>query len=98
MAQSIESQALELNAPEKFHRDFTVPATDKHGLLRVTYAIGGPEHGEDVPTILFCSGMLATRWMAQMINWMAEKEGVRVLYIDRLVGNFFPFPTPVIYI
>jgi hypothetical protein len=83
MAQSIEAQALELNTPEKFDRAFTVPATDKHGLLKVTYAIAGPEYGEDVPTILFCCGMLATRWVARMFNWMAEKKGVRVLFIDR---------------
>lgn len=83
MAQSLEVQAMEPSIPEKFSQVFTVPGTDKHGPLKVTYAIGGPEHGEDVPTILFCGGMLATRWMVEMINWAAEKEGVRVLFIDR---------------
>ena len=83
MAQSQEVQSAEPSFPEKFDQVFTVPGTDEHGPLKVTYAIGGPEDGEDVPTILFCAGMLATRWMAEMLNWVAEKEGVRVLFIDR---------------
>jgi hypothetical protein len=82
MARS-QVQVAEPSIPQKFHRVFTLLGTDEHGPLKVTYAIGGPEHGKDVPTILFCAGMLATRWMAEMINWLAEKEGVRVLFIDR---------------
>jgi hypothetical protein len=83
MAQSLEAQATELMARDKFNQTLTVPGTDKHGPLKVTYAIGGPEHGEDVPTILFCCGMLATRWIVYVFNWMAEKQGVRMLFIDR---------------
>ncbi|KAK9244340.1 Alpha/Beta hydrolase protein [Lipomyces tetrasporus] len=83
MTQSLDARAFEFKAPQKFSQDFTVPATDKHGPWKVTYAIGGPEHGEDVPTILFCCGMLATRWLVGMFDWIAEKEGVRMLFIDR---------------
>jgi hypothetical protein len=52
MAQALEAQAVELMAPDKFNQTLTVPGTDKHGPLKVTYAIGGPEHGDDVPTIV----------------------------------------------
>ena len=88
MAQSTEVQASDLDVPEQFSRVFNVPASDEHGPLTVTYAVAGPEHGEDIPTILFCCGMLATRWIAQMYHYMAEKEGVRMIFIDRYFGSF----------
>ena len=83
MTESLDARASEFTAQQKFSQEFTVPATDQHGPWKVTYAIGGPEHGEDVPTVLFCCGMLETRWMVGMYDWIAEKEGVRVLFIDR---------------
>ena len=80
---SVEEQAIELIAPRKYHQVFTLPATSEHGPLRVTYAIAGVEHGDDVPTIVFCGGMFGSRWQAPFQNFIAEKEGVRLLYIDR---------------
>ena len=76
-------QAIEILAPRKFHQIFTAPATDTRGPLKVSYAIAGIEHGDDVPTILFCGGMFGTRWQAPFSNWQAEKLGVRVLCTDR---------------
>ncbi|RFU25852.1 hypothetical protein B7463_g10488, partial [Scytalidium lignicola] len=67
----------------KFHRKFTVPANNSRGPLAVSYAIAGIEDGDDVPTILFCGGMFGSRWQAAYLNWLAEKEGVRVLFLDR---------------
>ena len=81
---SPELQPIEIIAPHKFHQIFTVPATDKHGQLKVTYGIAGVEHGEDVPTILFCGGMFGVRWQAVFMDWFAEKEGVRIVFVDRL--------------
>ncbi len=80
-----EEQAILLVAPRKFHQIFTLPATDKHGQMKVTYAIAGPELGEDAPTVFFCGAMFGTRWEAIEVDWLAKKEGVRVLFIDRLV-------------
>lgn len=79
-----EDRAMELTSPRKFHRVFTVPASSSptHAPLRVSYSIAGPEEG-DAPTILFVGGMFGTRWMAVGENWLAEKEGVRVLFVDR---------------
>lgn len=86
---SKEDQAIEMMAPRKFHRLFTAPATDKRGLLKVTYSIGGVDVDEkgadDVPTILWVGPMFATRYQAVFLNWIAETEGVRMVFIDRFV-------------
>ena len=78
-----EQQAIEIIAPRKFHQTFTLPANGDHGILRLTYAIAGPDVGEDVPTILFCGAMFGTRWQAVGIDWLARKEKVRIIFIDR---------------
>lgn len=82
---SPEEQAINITAPRKLHQIFTLPDTDKHGKLKVTYAIAGPDIGEDVPTILFCGGMFGTRYMAMWYNLFAEKQRVRMIFIDRSV-------------
>lgn len=82
---SPELQAIEIIAPRKFHKIFAVPGTDTRGPLKVTYAIAGVQDGEGIPTILFCGGMFGVRWQAVFLNWLAEKEGVRILFIDRFV-------------
>ncbi len=79
---SLEEQAVILTSPIKFHQIFTLPATDNHGPLKITYSIAGPQYG-DVPTVLFIGGMFGTRWMGIGMDSFAEKEGVRVLFIDR---------------
>ena len=83
-SKSPEEQAIELIAPRKYHQLFTLPATDSHEQLKVTYSVCG-EQGEDTPTIVFCGGMFGSRWQAPFHNWLAEKEGVRIIYIDRSV-------------
>jgi hypothetical protein len=88
---SPKEYAIELTSPLKYHRLFTLPATSSHGPLKISYSIAGPaplpdgDSEVDVPTILFVGGMFGTRWMAVSENWLAEKEGVRVLFIDRYV-------------
>ncbi|KAK2629427.1 hypothetical protein QTJ16_000247 [Diplocarpon rosae] len=82
-AGSTTDQAIELVAPRKFHRVFTLPQTGKYGGLKVTYSIAGPDIGEHVPTIVFCGGMFGMRWMAIAQNWFAEQHRVRVIFIDR---------------
>jgi len=80
---SLEFQAIEAFAPRKFHQIFTAPATDKRGPLKITFGIAGIVDGEDSPTILFCGGMFGTRWQAFWLDWMAKREGVRVICVDR---------------
>ena len=84
-AESKEMKAAELISPWKFHRMFTVPATHRHGPLRVTYSIGGVDigEGEHVPNVLFCGAMFGTRWQAPWLDYIAKKQGVRMLFIDR---------------
>lgn len=83
MENSLECQAMTALSPRKFHRIFKVPATVTHGPLNVTYSIAGVEKGEDIPTILFCGGMFGTRYQAYSLDWMATRDGVRVLFVDR---------------
>lgn len=80
-----EIQAHEIIAARKFHQVFTVLATDKRGPLKVTSGIAGLPDGEDVLSILFFGGMYGVRWLALFMDWLAEKEGVRVIFVDRLV-------------
>lgn len=89
MSQSFQEYAIELVAPRKFHQIFTLPATDKHNLLKVTYSITGPVEG-DVPTVLFVTGMFGTRLQGIGADWLAEKEKVRILFIDRCVPPKHP--------
>jgi len=87
-----EEEAIKLISPRKFHRLFTLPATENHGPLKVSYAIAGPEDG-DVPTILLCGGMFCTRWHTIGYEHLAQKEGVRVISIDRpAFGGSTPVP------
>ena len=81
---SPEEQAIELIARRKFHQIFTLPATENHGPLKVTYSMLGPPVGEDAHTVVFCGGMFGSRYPYMIvINHLAEKHGVRVLCIDR---------------
>jgi len=80
---SASDTAIDLVSPIKFHQSFTLLATEKHGPLKVTYAIAGVPIGEDAPTIFFCGGMFGSRYMAVWENYLASKIGVRVLHIDR---------------
>jgi hypothetical protein len=91
VTKSLEEQSIEIIAPRKFHQTFTLPATDSHGPLKLTYAVCGKEDGDDTPTIMFCGGMFGSRWQAPFHNWLAEKEGVRIIFIDRQVR----FSSPV---
>ncbi|TVY85458.1 hypothetical protein LSUE1_G000138 [Lachnellula suecica] len=77
----------------KYHQIFTLPATDSHGPLKVTYALAGVSLTEDAPTILFCGGMFADRWQAIQDDYIAAKSGVSVIYIDRPgFGGSTPVP------
>jgi hypothetical protein len=81
-----EEEAIKIISPEKFHRLFTLPATENHGLLKVSYAVAGPE-GKDIPTILFCGGMFCTRWHIIQYEYLAHVAGVRIVSIDRSVSH-----------
>jgi hypothetical protein len=80
---SAEDRAITIIAKQKFHQIFTIPATDKHGQLKVTYAVLGKQDGDDVPPIMFCGGMFGMRWQGIYFDWLAEQEDVRMLVVDR---------------
>jgi hypothetical protein len=78
----LESRANERIKQEKFNRSFTLPATDAHGELSLTYGVGGLD-SIDAPTILFIGGMLGGRYLASMFDYVAMKRGMRVVVTDR---------------
>lgn len=99
-SKSKELKAVELISPWKFHRIFTVRATEKHGPLKVTYSIGGVDvgdGGQDIPTILFCGAMFGTRWQAPWLDYIAEVERVRMVFIDRLVVSHCLWRVQLLY-
>ncbi|KAH7354775.1 Alpha/Beta hydrolase protein [Rhexocercosporidium sp. MPI-PUGE-AT-0058] len=90
---SAEEQAIIFISQRKFHRLFTLPATNSHDVLKVTYGIAGPDIGEDAPTILYIGGMFGTRYLAVTQDWFATQKGVRILMIDKPgFGGSTPVP------
>ena len=87
---SPEIQAIEKLASRKFHRIFTTPVTDEHGPLKVSYGIAGVDVGEgdDILNIFVCGGMFGKRHIAPWFDWLAGREGVRMICIDRFVLPF----------
>lgn len=76
------SCANEYITQEKFNRSFTLPATEAHGELSVTYAVGGLDSA-DAPTMLFIGGMLGGRYIASNADYIGTKRGMRIVVIDR---------------
>ncbi|KAL4945568.1 hypothetical protein BDV06DRAFT_219257 [Aspergillus oleicola] len=62
-----------------FHRRITLP-TPSHGPLTITYADIGSPTG---PTLLFCPGMFASRYLGIPLHVLAERAGVRLIVADR---------------
>lgn len=90
-----EKYAREYLSQIKFHRRLVIPATESRARLTVTYSIAGIEEGPDVPTIFFCGGMFGSRLQAVYMDWIALKEGVRVIFMDRFVNQVFTLVFPV---
>ncbi|KAJ9156482.1 hypothetical protein NKR23_g1112 [Pleurostoma richardsiae] len=66
----------------RFHCRLTVPATDDHGLLTVTYAVAGAQ-SNSAHTVLFIGGMMGTRYLATLGDFLCEKLGLRFVVVDR---------------
>lgn len=80
--QELESYAREFIARESFNRRFTVPATDAHDELTVTYAVGGVDT-DTAPTVLFIGGMYGGRLLATMTDHVGQSLGMRIVVVDR---------------
>lgn len=79
------AKASEYISHERFHRTFELPASEKHGELKVSYAdVGCPSNENRAsPVILFIPGMFASRFISVSLHTIAVKLGVRVLVVDR---------------
>ena len=80
--EQLRTRSRDYIAREKFNRQFTLPATDSHGELTVTYAVGGKDC-DSAPTILFIGGLYGGRYLATMADYISEKRGVRFVVADR---------------
>jgi hypothetical protein len=74
--------AAEFLSQPSFHRQLIVPATSEHAELTVGYAVAGALH-DDAPTVLFIGGMMATRYLATIGDFVGRKMGVRMVVADR---------------
>ncbi|KAJ9602254.1 hypothetical protein H2200_013374 [Cladophialophora chaetospira] len=81
-SRELQSRANEYITQEKFNRRFTLPATEAHGELTVTYAVAGLDSA-DAPTMLFITGMMGGRYLASLADHVATKRGMRVIVADR---------------
>ena len=68
----------------RFHQRLALPATDAHGELEVTYAVGGSQD-PSAPTLLFVGGMFGGRYVAVLSDYICREMGVRVVSVDRWV-------------
>jgi hypothetical protein len=80
--EELESRANEYISQEKFSRSLTLPATESHGELTVTYAVGGLD-SVDAPTVLFIGGMFGGRYLASIADHVCTKLGMRIVVADR---------------
>lgn len=78
----LETRAQEFVAQERFNRRFTLPATDAHDELTVTYAVGGVD-SDTAPTLLFIGGLYGGRRLATVFDYVAQSLGMRVVVVDR---------------
>ena len=81
-SKTVDDEVIEYMCNSRFHNKITLPATNSHGLLRVTYAIVGVED-DNAPAILWCDAMLGSRWNGTQHHDFAKKQGVRVIFVDR---------------
>ena len=77
-----ESRAKQYITQEKFNRSFTLPATEAHGELSVTYAVGGLDSA-DAPTMLFIGGLFGGRFLASHVDYIFKKHKMKVVVTDR---------------
>lgn len=79
---SQRSAAAEYVNSARFHRRLTLPATDAHGELTVTYAIAGAQ-STSAKTAFFIGGMMGGRFLATLVDFLGEKLGLRIVVVDR---------------
>lgn len=78
----LKSRAREFVAREKFNRRFTLPSTNAHDELTVTYAVGGVD-SDTAPTVLFIGGLYGGRRLATLMDHLGQSLGMRIVVVDR---------------
>ncbi|KAF2721890.1 hypothetical protein K431DRAFT_320132 [Polychaeton citri CBS 116435] len=76
-------EALKILCNRDLHRCLRVPATEKHGRLRVTYSTTSNIRDASLPAILFPGPMSGMRLVVLEVEKLARDKGIRVIWIDR---------------
>ena len=79
---SQRSASAEYLDKPQFHRRLTLPTTNDHGELTVTYAVAGAQ-SDSARTVLFIGGMMGGRFLATLGDYYSEKLGLRLVVVDR---------------
>ena len=69
-----------------FHQALWLPATAHHTRLRVTFATTRnfeASNASELPTVLLCLPMGASRLLVYDLDHIAQEAGVKLLLIDR---------------
>lgn len=66
----------------RFQRRLTLPATEDHGPLMVTYAVTGVQ-SDSAPVVLFIAGLMGNRYLAALGDFLCQKLGLRFVVVDR---------------
>lgn len=72
-------------AQKHLHQSFQLPETSSHASLRVTFATTSNFDQDELPVILFIGPMFSSRYHLITFDKLAERSGVRVIYVDRYV-------------
>lgn len=83
MASDAKKAAIERLCNICYHQCLWLPATEKHGKLRVTFATTSNFNNEALPVMLFIPPQVSTRWHITSMDHLAQVAGVRVICADR---------------
>lgn len=80
--EKIEDEIIEFASSIRFHQRFSFVCKTTQSRLHVTYSISGATT-EDAPVMLVVPGMFGGRYIGLWIDYLAAKEGVKVIVVDR---------------
>lgn len=86
MSSDAEQKAITMLANRCYHQCLWIPATEKHGKLRVTFATSSNFDNDDLPVMLFVPPQFCSRYHIVEMDHLAQAAGVRLLGADRYVA------------
>lgn len=81
--QNYVDTAIAFCSQKCFHQCLYLPQTSHHLRIRVTYATTTNFEDVNLPVVLFCTPMGASRLLIFEFDHTAHEAGVRMIFIDR---------------